>query len=78
MTFHDEWRAIFHEICHDRFVPARYWLRDDRGRAAPLRQISWKKTTPNNLETQTFCLCRVPITPNAGRFTIVSIRFLMS
>jgi hypothetical protein len=43
VTFHDKWRAIFHEICRDRFVPARYWLRDDLGRAAPLRQISWKK-----------------------------------
>jgi hypothetical protein len=40
--FHDKWRAIFHEICRDRFVPARYWLRDDLGHRS-LRQISWKK-----------------------------------
>jgi hypothetical protein len=33
VTFHDKWRAIFHEICRDRFVMAHFWLRIDRGRA---------------------------------------------
>jgi hypothetical protein len=26
MTFHDKWRAIFHEICRE-IVPAHFWLR---------------------------------------------------
>jgi hypothetical protein len=44
VTFHDKWRAIFHEICRDRFVPARYWLRDDR--AAPLHCPNIVEKTP--------------------------------
>jgi hypothetical protein len=53
VTFHDKWRAIFHEICRDRFMPTRFWLRMIGAAPPPMRQISLEKTTPNNLETDT-------------------------
>lgn len=55
MTFHDKWRAIFQEPCRNRFVPAQFCRRMTG--AVPLQwQNIVEKTTPNNLETDSFTI----------------------